>query len=203
MKRLVVALAVVVASLASYRPLLPGSPLVCTCAPGSSALCFVKCPAEMTAPEETWGPLWLHGFYFFDDYVRAAELDPRAEMTIQATPMECLGIWGRLQDVKAENDAQSDASAAVRKTCGFEAIEAKIKGAKKDPKGNPILADADFSGPRIARKIPRDALVMLLDWIAPTSTRPVPLAADATLRPLRLEFREVLAGRDPYARAKP
>jgi hypothetical protein len=128
--------------------------------------------------------------------VAHAEVDPRAEMKIQASPLECAAVWSRLQDVKTENEQQSDAAGRIGTACKFDEIKAKVDAAAK-AKRTPT--DADFAGPRITRALPRDALAALVDWLVPTKERPVALAQDAVFRKLRFEFREVLAMRDPYA----
>jgi hypothetical protein len=125
-----------------------------------------------------------------------AQVDPRAEVRVQASPLECAAVWSRLQDVKAESEAQSDAAGRIGKACDFEKIAAtvaKLGAAKKAP------VDADFPGPRAPRAIARDALDQVVAWLVPTKERPIAFAQDAVFRRLRFEFREVLAGRDPYA----
>lgn len=141
----------------------------------------------------------LTGRWLGERNVFGAEADPREPKTIQASPLECTAIWSRLQDVKAESEAQSDAAGRVAKACDFDGIKAKIDAltkAKRQP------TDGDFPGPRVARVLPRDALVELVAWLVPTKERPVGLAQDAVFRKLRYEAREVLAGRDPYADTK-
>lgn len=127
-----------------------------------------------------------------------AEVDPRAEVTIQASPLECVLIHARVatQGTSVTSEETSDANARISKVCDFAGLEAKNAEAKVKKKA------PDFAGPRVPRKIARDTLEVLVGYLVPTKERPVPIEQDAVLRTLRLELREVLAGRDPYASAK-
>ena len=127
----------------------------------------------------------------------AADIDPRAEVTIQVSPLEAVSVWGRVysKDTKITSEAQSDALMRIGKALDFDGITAKVQklaATKKQP------TNEDFKGPRTSRKIARDALDQLVMMLVPTADKPIPMELDGLFRKLRFEMREVLAGRNPY-----
>lgn len=177
MKRLILALSVILASLASYR-----SPRVCVCAPGSS-----------------YAVLGGGVSICFGNYAQAAELDPRAPVTIQLSPGECVAIWNRTQSWPLISDDKAEALAGFSKACAFDDIAAKV--AKADVEKRRVT-DADFPGPRTKRTVPRDSLDIVVEALSPSRDRPVLPAQYAAFKKMRIEFGEVLAGRNPYTLAK-
>lgn len=145
-------------------------------------------------------------------YVHAAEFDPRTEVTIQVSPLECLIVRSRIMasDRASTSEDESAARKRIGIACDFAGLEARSEAAAKagwNPKDPKTYSRApDFGGPRAPRRLARDALDMLVTvsptspgWLVPTKDHPVPTEQDATLGTLRLEFREILAGRNPYA----
>jgi hypothetical protein len=124
----------------------------------------------------------------------AREVDPRAEVTIQVSPAECVLVHNRVvsPNAKVGSEAESDALARISKACDFSGLEARTTQAQAKHQA------PDYSRSRTARRIARDALEAMVEYLMPTKDKPVPVDVDPALRRLRLEFREVLAGRDPY-----
>lgn len=131
--------------------------------------------------------------------VRAAELDPRGPVTVQLSPVECAGIWSRTQGWQITSDEAGEDLAKFAKACDFEGITAK---SDKAAAGKRTLTDADFPGPRAARIVPRDSLDIVAAALSPTREHPVSPVQFAAFKRVRVEFGEVLAGRNPYTPAK-
>jgi hypothetical protein len=117
---------------------------------------------------------------------QAAEVDARAEKIVQLSPLECVVIENRIDAKDAppvDSEEASQARGAIAKACDFATL-AKTK--------------SPFGLKRAPRRLARDVLVRLLDWLRPTKEHPLERGADEVLRPVRFEFSEVLGGRDPY-----
>jgi hypothetical protein len=123
----------------------------------------------------------------------ARPIDKRAQVTVQASPLECVAVWSRLRGLKLTTPAESDAHRSIARAFGFADIDKRVAAADKKP-----LRDADFAGPRTPRNLDRGALDQLVKWLAPSVDRPLPAESNEVLSKLTDEFAEVLVGRDPY-----
>lgn len=125
---------------------------------------------------------------------RAAAPDPRAEASVQLSETECVVILVRFKAIKLTSEAEQDAHARIGVTCAFKAIEKKLAAAQKEKEPK----EPDWATKRQVRKLARDAVEQLAKWITPSEAAPMTGDQSNYLNPIRLEFREVLAGRDPY-----
>lgn len=80
----------------------------------------------------------------------------------------------------------------ISKALGFPEIAAFLEGAAK---AKHEVTLSDFSPDRKPRMLARDDLQRLIDWIVAVK---MTAEVSSVLTPMRIEFEDVLAGRNPY-----
>jgi hypothetical protein len=128
-------------------------------------------------------------------FVEAKPIDKRAQVTIQVSQLECVAIWGHLRTRKLTSDVEQEASDRIEAHLGFVVIRNKIKSLAVEKKE---LRDDSFSSKRVQRSMARDDLELLIKWVTASSEYPIGSDIASVITPLRSEFQEVLAGRNPY-----
>jgi hypothetical protein len=124
----------------------------------------------------------------------AKPADQRALVRIMVSPHEAAVTFMHIKPRELAGKETQTADWRISKALGFPEISSFIEGAKA---AKHEVTDADFSVERKERALARDDLQRLVDWIIAWK---MTAEVSAVLTPMRIEFEDVLAGRDPYGK---